>query len=71
MDSALRTRFLKRLNFDFAAVDMREWGIKRSSSGRADWEIRGPTTWPRERAWWLDDDPVPVVGAHGRDCVHV
>lgn len=69
MDTELRRRFLKCLDFDFAAVEMRAAGIKRPLTGRADWEINGPASWPRERAWWLDDDPTPVVNAHGRDAV--
>lgn len=69
MDSELRRRFLKLLDVDFAALDMRAAGIVRPLTGRADWEITGPRWWPHERAWWLDDDPTPVANAHGRDAV--
>lgn len=53
MDSELRRRFLQLLSFDFAALDLRAAGVRRYTTGRADWRIDGPDYWPRLRAWWL------------------
>lgn len=63
MDSALRRRFLTSLKVDFAALELSEKGVRRWMSGRADWPINGPTSWAGERAWWLRNDPSPVVSS--------
>ena len=47
MDSALRHRFLRSLDFDFAKIELREMGVKLMSP-----EPSGPQEWPTERAWW-------------------
>jgi hypothetical protein len=47
MDSALRRRFLKSLDFDFAKIELREMGVK-----LMDPTPSGPQQWPTERAWW-------------------
>lgn len=52
MDSALRRLFLRVLDDDFAKLDLREAGVRRWSTGQADWEVRGPFYWPSYRAWW-------------------
>jgi hypothetical protein len=56
VDSELRRRFLQFLNFDFAAVEMREMRIVRYD-GRCDWPLRGQGAWALHRAWWRGEDP--------------
>lgn len=47
MDSSLRQRFLKQLDFDLAKIELREMGVKLNNP-----EPVGPRMWPVERAWW-------------------
>lgn len=51
MDSFLRQQFLQLLGMDLAAVDLNDEGVRGWSGQR--FEIRGPSLWPRTRAWWL------------------
>lgn len=60
MDRELRRRFLQSLSFDFAKIELREHGVK-----LMDPTPNGSTQWPKERAWWLNDDPTPVVRVEG------
>lgn len=55
MDSELRRRFLQCLGWDFAALDLREMGV-RQWNGRTDWPLNGARDWAAIRSWWSSSE---------------